>query len=116
MSEFLPKEVREGLELARKRASRRRGRLNVRADDKCVPVLRCWESGFEAESSHVMRGLVDLYDGGRHLSQCLIVASREDTDERVYEFKRATPASDRVPLDYEWQFDPFGLITHRPAV
>ncbi|MXW84875.1 MAG: hypothetical protein F4Z55_02765 [Boseongicola sp. SB0667_bin_21] len=118
MSEFLPKEVREGLELARKRSSRRRGRLNVRAGDRCVAVLRCWESGFaiDAENSQALRGLVDLYDGGRHLSQCLIVASREDADERVYEFKRATPASDRVPLDYEWQFKPFGLITHRPAV
>ena len=118
MSEFLPKEVREGLALARKRSLRRRGRLNVRAGDKCIAVIRCWEGGFavDAGTSLAMRGLVDLYDGGRHLSQCLIVASREDADERVYEFKRATPATGRAPLDYEWQFEPFGLVTHRPAV
>ncbi len=118
MSEFLPKEVCEGLELARKRSLRRRSRLNVRAGDKCVAVLRCWKGGFavDAENSEVMRGLVDLYDGGRHLSQCLIVASREDAGERVYEFKRATTATERAPLDYEWQFEPFGLITHRPTV
>lgn len=118
MSEFLPKEVREGLELARKRSSRRRGRLNIRAGDKCVAVLRCWEGGFavDADKAQAMRGLVDLYDGGRHLSQCLIVASREDAGERVYEFKRATAATERAPLDYVRQFEPFGLITHRPVV
>ena len=92
--------------------------MNVRAGDKCVAVLRCWEGGFavDAGNSQAMRGLVDLYDGGRHVSQCLIVASREDERERVYEFKRATPATGRAPLDYEWQFEPFGLITHRPVV
>jgi hypothetical protein len=48
-----------------------------------------------------LRGLVDLYDGSRHLYQCLIVASEEEGDEMRYEFKRNTPAVDSAPLDFE---------------
>jgi len=44
---------------------------------------------------------VDLYDGSRHLYQCLIVASEEEGDEMRYEFKRNTPAVDSAPLDFE---------------
>ncbi len=102
MSEYLPKEVREGLELARKRDQRRKSRLRVQAGDRTFVILRYWDDGFalDREDTPHLRGLVDLYDGGRHLSQCLIVASEEDGDEMVFEFKRETPAIDAAPLDY----------------
>jgi len=48
-----------------------------------------------------LRGLVDLYDGSRHLYQCLIVASEEEGGEMRYEFKRNTRAVDSAPLDFE---------------
>jgi hypothetical protein len=44
---------------------------------------------------------VDLYDGTKHLYQCLIVASEEEAGEMRYEFKRNTRAEDKVPLDFE---------------
>jgi len=116
MSDFLPKEVRDGLEQARKQAMRKKSRMKVRAGEQTFTILRCWEDGFslDAEEAPRLRGLVDLYDGGRHLSQCLIITSSESDGERVFEFKRATVASDNAPLDYERQKNtPAGLLTHR---
>ena len=102
MSEYLPREVRAGLELARKADRKKRSRLNVRVGDQSFTILRHWDEGFALDKDDAphIRGLVDLYDGARHLSQCLIVASSEDADEMVYEYKWATPATDRAPLDY----------------
>ena len=100
--EFLPKEVREGLELARKRDLRKKSRLRVHVGDDVYPVLRFWENGFalDIEDAPHLRGLVDIYDGGKHLYQCLIVASDEENGEMQYEFKRSTAAVDKAPLDF----------------
>ena len=102
MSDYLPKEVREGLELARKRDLRKKSRLRVHAGDEIFPVLRFWESGFalDIENAPHLRGLVDLYDGARQIYQCLIVASEEQNGEMHYEFKRNTAAVDEAPLDF----------------
>ncbi|MBC7157340.1 MAG: hypothetical protein H5U20_07470 [Rhodobacteraceae bacterium] len=102
MSEHLPREVREGLDEARRRAARRRSRLRVHVGGEVFTVLRLWEGGFamEARGAPALRGLVDLYDGARHLSECLIVASAEDGDEVICDFKRLTPVTDRPPRDY----------------
>ena len=102
MSDYLPKEVREGLEAARKLKLRKQSRLRVRAGDRTFTILRSWNDGFSLDSEDAgrLRGHVDLYDGARHLSRALIVASVEDEGETVYEYKRATAVSDRAALDY----------------
>lgn len=102
MSEFLPKEVREGLEKARKRDLRKKNRLRVRVGEDVYPVLRFWENGFalDADEAPHLRGLVDIHDGGRHLYQALIVASAKEDGELCFEFKRATAAADKAPLDF----------------
>lgn len=102
MSEYLPKDVREGLEAARKRDLMKKSRLRVQVGDEKFVILRYWDEGFalDAEDAPNLRGLVDVYDGARHLSQCLIVASEEDAGEMVYEFKRETITADKPPLDY----------------
>ena len=102
MSEFLPKEVREGLEAARKADLKRKSRLRVQVGDNFYPILRLWENGFALDADHAphLRGLVDLFDGGRHLYQCLIVASSEEGGEMLFDFKRNTAAVDKAPLDY----------------
>jgi hypothetical protein len=102
MSTFRPKEVQAGLDAARIAALRKSSRLRVETGDEMYPVLRMWQGGFTVEAAVAprLRGLVDLYDGGRHLYQCLIVASEEDAGEIRYEFKRATEAHDRAPLDF----------------
>ena len=103
MIEYLPKEVREGLEMARKRDQRKKRRLRVPAGEQTFTILRYWDEGFalDVDDAPHLRGLVDVYDGSRHLSQCLIIASEEDAGEMVYEFKRETMATGDAPLDYE---------------
>lgn len=103
MTEFLPESVREALIQARKAAERRKSRMRVESGEVSVRVLRSWQTGFavDAEEAVQLRGLVDLYDGGRHVSRCLIVTSREEDGERVYEIKRSTEAADHAPLDFE---------------
>lgn len=103
MFQFLSKEVREGLEAARKAALKKKSRLRVEVGNTIYPVLRFWDKGFalDAEiSPSKLRGLVDVYDGSRHIFQCLIVASTIEDGELVCEFKRATAVSDRAPLDF----------------
>jgi hypothetical protein len=103
MLSFLSKEVRDGLELARKAKERRKSKLRVQVGDAVFPVLRFWHDGLALEAVHTthLRGLVDIYDGAKHIFQCLIVASETDGDELVCSFKRATAVLDSAALDYE---------------
>jgi len=102
MSDFLPNEVRDGLEAARRAKLLKSSRLRVHDGEDVFPVLRYWETGFslDAENAPHLRGLVDLYDGSRHLYQCLIVASEEEHGQMKYNFKRSTEAKDNAPLDF----------------
>ena len=113
MTTFLPKEVAEGLEAARKQALRKNSRLRVQAGTDIFTVRKYWDSGFsvDLQDAPQLRGLVDLYDGRRHLYQCLIVASEEEGGEMRYEFKRNTRAVDSAPLDFERDMNkPVALI------
>ncbi|KPN63970.1 hypothetical protein SAMN04488527_104110 [Aliiroseovarius crassostreae] len=114
MLEFLPQEVRDGLEAARKRDLKKKSRLRIRVNEEVFPVLKFWETGFSLDVARAphLRGLVDLYDGTRHLYQCLIVASEEEDGQMKYEFKRKAEAHDNVPLDFAREDNaPVGLIT-----
>jgi hypothetical protein len=113
VSDYLPKEVREGLELARRLDLAKKSRLRVHTDDEIFPVRRFWEGGFslDAEGAPQLRGLVDLYDGARHLYQCLIIASEVASGEMISDFKRHTAAVDKAPLDfYREENAPVALI------
>ncbi|MDV4146207.1 MULTISPECIES: hypothetical protein [Shimia] len=102
MSTWVPKEVQAGLDAARKKSLRKSSKMRVEADGQSFRVLKYRENGFtlDIEDAPHLRGLVDLYDGGRHVYQCLIVASEEDGDVMHYEFKRSTVAEDKPPADY----------------
>ena len=117
MLEFLPEDVRQALIQAQDKARRRSARLSVQVGGAAFPVLRLWDTGFAVDSARVprLRGLVDLFDGPRHLSQCLIVAAAEDGGTMVYEFKRETVVLDRAPLDYERDTPAPSALLPRPA-
>ena len=102
MLEFLPKEISEGLDLARARRAARKSRLRVQLGDAVFPITRLWHDGFalDAGLSPALRGHVDIYDGARHIFRCLIVASKAENGDLICEFKRATAVSERAPLDY----------------
>ncbi|MEQ9694550.1 hypothetical protein [Shimia sp. SDUM112013] len=114
MTTFLPKDVQAGLDEARKKSLKKSSRLRVEADGQSFRVLKFRGDGFslDIEDAPHLRGLVDLYDGGRHLSQCLIVASEAEGDLMHYEFKRATAAADNAPVDFfRGENAPVALIT-----
>ncbi|MEM7091313.1 MAG: hypothetical protein AAF496_17305 [Pseudomonadota bacterium] len=113
MSTYISKEVRADLEAARLAGLKKVSRLRVEAGENYYQVLHLWRNGFavEAETTPPLRGLVDLYDGVRHLYQCLIVASEEEGVEMRYEFKRNTAAADQAPLDFYREPDaPIALL------
>ena len=102
MLEFLPEEIIEGLALAQNRQMARRSRLRIQVGEAVFPVLRFWHDGFalDAALAPKLRGLVDIYDGSRHVFECLIVASSVEYGQLVCEFKRNTAVRDQAPLDY----------------
>lgn len=102
MLEFLPKEIRDGLETARKRDYARKSRLRVQVGEAVFPITRFWHDGFALDPALAphLRGLVDIFDGAKHVFQCLIVASNTENGDLVYEFKRSTAVRDCAALDY----------------
>jgi len=115
MNDFLPDAVRQGLEQARKTALRRSTRLCVHDGEEVYAIRRLWDGGFalDADVADKVRGRVEIYDGSRHLYQCLIVGSEKDGDERIFDFKWLHPVKETAPVDYEQpNFVPAGLITY----
>lgn len=113
MLEYLPEDVRRGLDEARRRRVRRGNRLNLQVDGQVLPLNRLWEDGFALDAGRTpgLRGLVDVYDGAQHLSQCLIVASAVEGDEMIYEFKRITTVTRAPVRDYvDDRLAPVGLL------
>lgn len=102
MSDFLSREVRAGLDEARRAKLRKKSRLRVSAGSDTYPILRLLPEGFTLDASEVahLRGLVDVYDGAKHLSQCLIVASDVEAGELICRMKWSTAARLVAPLDY----------------
>lgn len=114
MTTFLPKEVQDGLDAARARDLARKARYRVEMNGERYPILKLRENGFavDVEAASHLRGLVDVFDGARHLYQCLIVASSEEDGQMVYEYKRSTVADDKPPLDfYQEPNAPVGYLT-----
>ena len=114
MLEFLPKDVRDGLDAARKRDRCRQARLRVQVGGAVFPVRRLSDTEMELDASLTphLRGLVDLFDGARHIAQCLIVASTQDNGVLICEFKRVTNVTEGPALDY-WRDEnaPVGFLT-----
>jgi len=113
MEAYFSPDVLAGLQKARMQDSQKKNRLRVHVEDEIYPVLKLWENGFSImdENAPYLRGFVDLYDGGRHLSQCLVIHSEPEGHVMNYEFKRYTKVTDTAPKDYAVDEDaPVALI------
>ena len=102
MSTFLSKDVLSGIEVAQKTSLKKKNRLRVEFNKNHFPVMWLTQNGFcvEAEMDPMIRGLVDLYDGDKHLKQCLIVASKEENGVVHFDFKRKTATQNSAPKDF----------------
>lgn len=103
MIDFLPKELAEGLRMAKMRDLKKRATRSVQVGDDAFGILQFSESGFavDADATPHLRGRVDIYEGARHVCEALIIASAQEGDLMRYEYKRNTAASDRAPVDFE---------------
>lgn len=113
MIEFLPQDVLDGLRDAHLRQLAKKSRIRVHVGDDVYPVLKLWTDGFALKTTNApkLRGLVDLYDGTNHMSQCLIIASSEEGEMMHYEFKRNTATANRAARDFVTQDDaPIALL------
>lgn len=116
MEMHLPQDVQAGLDAARRKSQSVSPRLRIEAGGRSHRVLRAWPGGFAldaAEAAH-LRGLVDLFDGARHLSRGLIVAAAEDGGERCFDYKRMTDATDAQPADFERGSDAPAALLEAP--
>lgn len=114
MNDFLPEAVRKGLEDARKAALKLNSKLCVHDGDDVYRIVRMWGDGFALESgvADKLRGRIEVFDGPRHLYQCLVINSETVGNEQVFEFKWIHPVSDHPPLDFVREgFTPAALIT-----
>lgn len=103
MMEFLPVDIREGLERAQRRASPRSRRLAVHLGNAAYPILRFWEDGFAIDAATIqrLRGFVEIHEGPRQILSCLIQATDVQDGELICTFKWIAPVRDRAALDYE---------------
>ncbi len=113
MNDILPEAVRQGLEQARKAALHRNDRLSVHDGEDVFRILRFWDSGMSVAAKHAgkLRGRVEIYDGARHLYQCLLENGHAEGDEMVFDFKWLNPVTASAPVDFELpEFTPAALI------
>ncbi len=117
MSTYLPPDILAGLDTARRAEKKCKSRLRVEFDGDMYPVVRMWHDGFALDADHAphLRGLVDLYEGTHHISQCLIIASNQEDGELQFEFKRNTAATETAPRDFvRPDGAPIGFIGYDP--
>ncbi|SIS68712.1 hypothetical protein [Phaeovulum vinaykumarii] len=100
--EHIATSVLTGMDEARRAESRRPKSLRVVAGKQTYPVLRRWRGGFALDAAEVtqLRGLVDLYEGPRHVAQCLITASEIDGVELICTLKRETAVAQEAARDF----------------
>ncbi|MGB0497359.1 MAG: hypothetical protein ACPGID_03385 [Rubricella sp.] len=110
MDAHLPREVLDGIARARKKGTP--GRLAVHVDGEVYRVVSLSETELVlAEDAPHIRGLVHLYDGPRHLADCLIYRAGNAEQGNRYEFKRRTDVSGGQPVDFEKNGEgPAGLL------
>jgi hypothetical protein len=102
MDSFISEEVRAGLDQARKRAMKSNNRMCVHVGEKVIRIGKTFDNGFaiSVSAGTDLRGLVNVFDGPKHLYQCLIVCAEQVGDEIHYEYKRTTDATAQPPVDF----------------
>lgn len=77
-------------------------RLTMECGRLRFPVVAIGSEGclIEALDGLVPRGLVDIWEGERHVAQCLIVLAAPDGPYLRCAFKRRTPSRREPPRDF----------------
>ena len=69
MNTFIPADVCIGFEQARRKALKSVNRRCVHTNNNVFHITEAWTDGFSVPAKRVknLRGLVDIYDGPKHL-------------------------------------------------
>lgn len=113
MSTFMSREVLEGLALAQTKAMKKKVPMRLRAGEDVYPILNFSENSFSLERGKApnLRGYVEILDGSRLKYRALIIASKEEANETVFEFKQTTNIATGPALDFETSDDaPVGYL------
>jgi hypothetical protein len=102
MIDHLPEDVRKGLENARKASLKRSDRLCIHDGEKVYRINRFWAKGMSIDGQYgdKLRGRVEIYDGARHVYQCLIENGRTENGACVFDFKWLHPVADQPAADF----------------
>lgn len=76
--------------------------LVLEAGTRRFPIIQMTGESvlIEAQDSATLRGYADIYDGDRHVAQCLIVLAAPEGPLLRCSFKRRTPFRIDPPADY----------------
>lgn len=101
------KVLSDGMDQGRFRKPDQSGTYRVVAGGYSYPVVRLTNAGFalSAQDAPKLRGVVELYRDREYVLMGLVMANAPEDGEIFYDFKRATPVTDRPPLDFVMRLD-----------
>ncbi|QPH52767.1 hypothetical protein [Pontivivens ytuae] len=101
MDIHLPQDVATALREGDPAPKRAKTRPRARMGKQVIDLISLDETGFTvAGDAPLLRGHLSLYDGERHLADCLIVTAAHEGPLVRYEYKRRTDVTDTAALDY----------------
>lgn len=117
MEYHLPEGLREAAPQHRSdEKTPKKQRLRVKSAGREIDVVEAWADGFSIRNSGPQpgRGIVDLFDGARHIRHGLIYQTGTVGDRRIYAFKTARDPRMVQPADFARAADgPVALIPRR---
>ena len=97
----------------RRRNGVSRPRLRLKSAGRTIDVVEAWADGFSIDSNgpQPQRGIVDLFDGARHIRHGLIYQTGADEAHVTFAFKSAHDPRMAQPCDFARAEDgPVALI------
>jgi hypothetical protein len=78
-------------------------RMVLHVGQRRYPILRHDRTTclISAPDGARLRGVADIFDGGRHRAHCLVVAAEPEDGLIRLTYKRCTPVTATPPADYE---------------
>ncbi len=117
MEYHLPEGLKEAaLQLRPNGKITKKHRLRLRSAGREIDIVDAWADGFSIRVSGPQpgRGIVDLFDGARHIRHGLIYQTGTVGDRRIYAFKTAQDPRMAQPADFARAADgPVALIPRR---
>lgn len=85
--------------------------LRVVSGNVSWPIRRIWSDGFALAVGQQIRGLVDVFDGERHVFSCLACENGTEGGEQLFVIQQRNKGHVRAPRDFASEADfPAGAL------